>query len=79
MTDTATTAVVPNWVTLRSVEPEFLQFMEVSTAKDAIARAVAQCSDEKGHIQESALANMKRDFLNFARTAMGLPTNVGNF
>lgn len=74
-----TTPTVPTWITLRSIEPEFLQFMGVSRAADAITLAVVQCSDEKGRFQESALINMKRDFLKFARNAMGLPSNVANF
>lgn len=66
----------PVWITLRSVEPEFLQFLGASSAEDAIAKALIRCTDANGNIQESALVTFKRDFLKFAQAAMGLPTNI---
>lgn len=79
MTEAITQTLVPAWIILRSKEPEFLQFLGASTAEEAITRAIKKCSDIGGHIQESELASLKREFLKFAQEAMGLPSNINSF
>ena len=72
-----TKIVSPTWISARSKECEFQDFIGATSAEEAIKKATARCLKNDVEVCSSLLSTLKEEYVGFCRTKWGLPVAAG--